>query len=68
MKPTINLVFFYSDKINAPPTCSSNDEGRIQLQTVGSKGRVLEEFDELFDISLKIDIRQIRHHMSHNLK
>ncbi len=49
-------------------TCSSDDKSWIELEPVRPESWVLEKFDELFDVALQIHIRQVWHHMCHNLR
>ena len=44
-----------------------DDQGGVELESIWSEPGVLKELDELLDVSFKVNIGQVRHHVGHHL-
>ena len=62
------VVFVPSSLPQLIQTRASNYKRRIELQSIRSKCWILKELSESFQITLQSSIRQIGHHVSHNLE
>ena len=44
-----------------------DDQRGVELESIWSEPGVLKELDELLDVSFKVNIGQVRHHVGHHL-
>ena len=45
-----------------------DDQRGVELESIWSEPGVLKELDELLDVSFKVNIGQVRHHVGHHLE